>query len=436
MAINCGAFNEFLFRRLPDWDKELAKDRFPFSYIYSNMYTQKQWPAFTGTTHTWDRVHVTRPNDNGCWDVMDATACVGAPCQPTRLYTGWGSTRNTYVKYHRDYQTPVWCFDQLRHIEEAVAQLSAIVEGHKELPESIVSDFLRLLSMRQADVLHIAGQNLTTVAVTDATFSADCTTIDLGSDANLPTSKVNMGYLDNHVENLQYQGYFNKKFTPDGMFAITSDIQTHRDLTVQNPTLALSLAGADYSKGGQYFQYGWMMKSIGNWVFKLDPEPARFQRNTAGKLQRVWPYQNVAATVGKKPQFDTGYKNAQYQMYHVYNTAARDVYVGDLTPVNPDMSFNVSRNLLGKWAWKNPDYFTATDPSTGQVCSYQNDKKNMGYFLAEFELGAKTIYPEIEMIILAQREPQAVINTPNCAAPYNTDYQTQLYPYNPNPCTA
>jgi hypothetical protein len=41
----------------------------------------------------------------------------------------------------------------------------------------------------------------------------------------------------------------------------------------------------------------------------------------------------VATTVGKMPQFDTAYKNAQYQLYHVYARGARKMYVGDTAPV-------------------------------------------------------------------------------------------------------
>jgi len=49
--------------------------------------------------------------------------------------------------------------------------------------------------------------------------------------------------------------------------------------------------------------------------------------------------------------------------------------------------------------------------------------------LAEFELGAKTVYPEIEMIIIALREPQAIVNAPRCAGQPTMVYQS-LTPYN------
>lgn len=431
----CANINGVLFRRTPDFvPKGLIKDRFPHSVVYSNMYRQETWPLGTGTTHTRDRVHVTRPNDDGCWDEVTlggdggATGC-DTSCSLSRKVIGWGSTRYSYVKYHQDYTTQPLCYDQFRNVEEIINQLSAIVEGLKQEPDMIVSDFLRLLSIRKSDKLHIAGKDLITVDVTDGMFLQHCKRIDLGGTGNLPTSKLTMEYLDNHVEDLQYNGYFDREFLPQGTFAITTDIQTFRNLSVQNPVLTQMYALPEFSRGGRYFEYGLMGKQIGNWVFKLDNEQMRFQHVGNGVLERIWPFENVDTTVGKKPQFSQAYKHAPYAAYHVYNRDARTVYVGDISPVNSEMKFNMSRNLLGQWKWMSPDYFTFRDPNTGQECAYNNDKHNMGYLLGEFELGMETMYPEIEMWIIAQREPQGVANDPRCAATPSQAYQS-LTPYN------
>jgi hypothetical protein len=176
------------------------------------------------------------------------------------------------------------------------------------------------------------------------------------------------------------------------------------------------------------------MGGCGNWLFKIDPQPMRFLHLGSGVLQRVRPYQNVAATVGKKPQFDTLYEQATIQLSHVYARAARRVYTGDITSVHPDMPF-AARNLMGKWTWKQPDAFLYTDPESGSQCTYYNDKKNRGYFLGEFETGMKTIYPEIEMWVLHLREAQAVTDVPlavtfNNPAPNSDGTYQRLTPYN------
>lgn len=429
MSVNCNKFNDYLFRRTPNWDRELARDRYPFNYLYTTMYETLTWPAFTGTEHTWDRVHVTRADDNGCWDEMDADPCITTICDPTPRYLGWGSTRDTYTKYHQDYRTPVFCFDQLRHVQIAREQLNALVAGLKEQPEEILSDFLRLISLRQADVIHICGSALTEVTVTASMLTNGCLNLNLGSAANVPTSKLSMEYLNNHVENLMYNGYFNKEFMPQGKFMITSDITTQQQLCNANPALTGMYNAADFVKGGKFYAYG-VMAGCGNWLFKIDPTPIRFNHIGGGILRRIWPYENVATTVGKRPQFSTQYKNAQFQLYHVYNRACRQVFVGDITSVNSTMQFGLARSLMGKWSWKNPPYFKAYDINTGTVCEYDNVKGNKGFFLGEFEIGVKTMYPEIEMMIIAEREAQPVVNVPRVAGDVAmTTYET-LTPYN------
>lgn len=421
--------SEFLFRRLPDWDLELARDRYPFSYTYNGLYQTGTWPDQTGVTHTWDRVHVTRADDDGCWESLasfDTDPC--APlCDPQRVTMGWGSTRNTYSRFHRDYVTPVFCYDQLRNIEMATQQLAAIVTGLKEQPDAIVSDFLRLYSLRSANVIYICDDNFNTVTVSDSIFTNQCSRVNLGSTSNLPGSKLTMQYLNHYLPQLFYNGYFDKQFIPDGKLTMFTDISTMLELCNANPALTQMYNAADFTKGGKYFQFGAMM-GCGSHLFKVDPTPLRFQHIGGGVLQRIYPYQNTAATVGKKPVFDPNYELAEYQMYHVYNKATRQVFVGDTSPVSPDMPF-LARNLMGKWTWKMPDYFKAIDPNTGSLCEFDNVKKNKGFFLGEFELGVKTIYPEIEMNIIAKRESTPVANVPRVSAANSMIYQT-LTPYN------
>lgn len=404
-------------------------------------------------------MHVTRPNDDGNWPAIDAGTFTDGNClkqdlcAPQRRVMGWGQTRATYGQYHQDYTTPPFCLDHLRRVEEAKTQIRAIVEGLKEVPDEIMSDFLRLLAFRQTDKIFICGTGLKTVTMADSLFSNGFTVLNVGSTF-IPTSKLTMNYLNHYLPTLMYQGYHSKKFTaggtaeksggvsnfmPAGKFFAMTDIQTQQELSNANPALSAMYQAADFEKGGKFYAYG-VMRGVGDWLFKVDPTPMRFINTSAGLLQRVWPYQNVNATVGQKPQFDPLYENATIQLSHVYARQARIVYTSNIEQVHPDMPF-LSRSLNGRWTWKSPDAFQYMDPGTGSVCTYYNDKKNRGYFLGEFEAGMKTIYPEIEMWILHLREPQAVADLPNAAtfnlpAPYLTPaslagkYQ-DLAPYNP-----
>ena len=77
-----------------------------------------------------------------------------------------------------------------------------IIEGHKKLPEAIVSDFLRLLSVQQSNIIWICGTSDTQITTTPGMFQNNMLDFNLGGTQFLPTSKLTMEYLDNHIENL------------------------------------------------------------------------------------------------------------------------------------------------------------------------------------------------------------------------------------------
>jgi hypothetical protein len=472
----CGAFNDFLGRRPYDWDKRIAKDRKPNSYLYTTMYKTEPWKNFTGTTHLHERVYVTRPNDNGLWTQFIADPCVGTPCDTPRQYIGHGVDALRYDQYSRDYQTPVFCLDQLNTIEEGIAKMAAIAEGYQELPESIASDFLRLLTLRKCGTnaqgagLFLAGMsdpygNPIAMDVSDNMFTVSTTNsllINLNGNNNLTSyfaglslsattenlaaalGKLTMEYLANSQEDLAANGYHNKDWAVAGKFNITVDATTRRSLLVANPALTQMYSAADFAKGGAFYSYG-VTNGAGDWLFKEDKEQMRFRWrgdldgttiNGLGGTNAIWieqiqPYVNVNATYGLKPVFSPLWKNAPIRLYHVYNGDARTVYVGDITSVNDTMKFGMARSFTGKWTWHSPDYFQAIDPNTGTMCSYQNDKKNKGYWLAEFKYAEKTTYPEIERLILALGEAQSFIRVPRTNTAPNapvssTDYQSLL----------
>jgi hypothetical protein len=474
----CGQFNDYLGRRPYDWDKRIAKDRKPMSYIYAGMYKTETWDSFTGETHLHERVYVTRPNDPGLWPQFITDPCVGTPCSNARQYIGYGVDQLRYDRYVREYQTPVFCIDQLNTIEEGIQKMAAIAAGFKELPEQICSDFLRVLTLQKAGNaangggLWLSGVsdaygNPVEVDVTPNMFAVSSgqapvtstnsllinlnangglTNLTLGTTALLQAAmgQLTMEYLNNQQEDLAANGYHDKDWLVEGKFSITTDQTTRRQLLVANPALTQMYSAADFAKGGAFYSYG-VTDGCGDWLFKEDKAQMRFRfradldgLNLSGAaltgavwIEQVWPFVNVAATFGLKPVYSTDWKNAPIRLYHVYNREARTIYVNELSSINSEMKFGLSRSFMGEWSWKSPDYFNAIDPNTGVMCSYNNDKKNMGYWLGEYNMGEKTIYPEIERMILALGQPQPYIRKPNTGTvplgPTSyTDYQALL----------
>ena len=473
----CAAFNDLLGRRPYNWEKKIAKDRKPTDYIYTAMYVQKPWPPFTGTTHMHERVYVARPNDPNLWDQFQADACVGTPCDTTRNYLAHGVDQLRFDEYGRDYQTPVFCLDQLNTVEEGIAKIAAIAEGYQELPELISSNFLRTLCLQKAGTqaqgggLYLAGaqdinNNPVILDVTSNMFSrsqgqslvksTNSLLINIGpqlsaqgvtaTTAGLAAAigSLTMEFLGSLQEQLAANGYTNKEWLPSGKFSVTTDLTTRRKLLVANPALTQMYSAADFAKGGAFYSYG-VSNGCGDWLFKEDKQQMRFRfrADMDGKdfsgtastnavwIEQVWPFENVAATFGIKPVFSRAWLNAPLRLFHVYNREARQVYVGDITSVNPEMKFGMARSFMGKWTWKSPDYFQAVDPNTGTLCSYQNDKHNKGYWLGEYRFGVETIFPEIECWILGLGENTPFTRVPRTntapTSPINTtDYQSLL----------
>ena len=424
---DCAKFNAHMFDRVPHWKKQLSKDRFPMNDVYRSVYNSDIWANGEGAEKYADRVHVTAVNDNGCWDEVVTTPCTGTPCDVPRNQVGWGSTRRSFGRFKRNYQTPPFCYEQLKNLAEVTQQVADIYDGLKKIPDQVISSYIRLWAQRSADYIYIAGSSDTRIAVSDGMFTNQCSRLDLGGTGNLPTSKLTMEYLEAQVPELLGQGYFNQNYDTGSKITIMADAVTRRNLTNANPALRGMYNSADFSKGGKYYELG-VVDQFGSYLFKDDTEQIRYQHIGNGVLERVYPCENVVTTVGKRPKYSTAYNNAPYAAYHIYNRASRVMYFPDASPIGGGTKFG-DQVYNGTWQWLAPDVIIYTDPNTGVKCTLQNDLKNKGYWVGQFELGFDTIYPELERIIIAQREPQIVINDPRCASTPAMVYQS-LTPYN------
>lgn len=431
------------------------------------MYKQEKWDPFTGTTHLFEKTYVTRPNDPGLWTEFTADPCLGAPCNVPRQTIGHGVDQLSFGRYKREYQSQVFCLDQINTIEEAPQKLGQIVDGYKDVPDDIVSTFIRALTLQKAGTaaqgggLYLCGAldaagNPAVIDITSNMFavsmgqtvvgSSNTLLINLNangdlSDLSLGTTpllqaamgQLSMEYLAGQQEPLAANGYHNKDWLIDGKFSITTDGTTARRLLNANPALTGLYKSSDFAKNGAFYGYG-VAAGCGDWLFKRDNMQMRFRfrpdldgKDFAGGslsdavwVEEVKPYNNVAATFGKKPVLNPDWIYAPIKMYHAYNREARTVYVGDITNVNPDMKFGMARSFLGQWTWKHPDVILYTDPNTGTLCTLDNVKQNQGFFLGEFDLTIQTVYPEIERVIFALGEPQRAARTPLTVPPSST----------------
>lgn len=418
MAIACNSYVSYLFDRTPHYDEDILRDWFPTDDAWIGQVITGTWDAFTGNEHTWDRVHMAFPDITGCREQLsDSNSCQLDACKPPEKLIGWGSTRKTYNRERESYSTNVLCFDQIDTKSKAKQQFAQIIMGLKEATKTINSNWMRLWSLRGCETLHICGEDFTEVTVTDALLGDNCNELHLSS-AQLPTSQLTIPYLNTFYEPLQFTGYFKQQYIPAGMIKLITDPLTAQSLREGNPSLQQYFRFTDFAKGGELFKRG-ISSAVGNFAIAFDGYPIRYQRISNGTLQRVFPWRNVAATIGIKAEVNPAYTNAAYQLSQIWHPEAMRVLFTQLEAVNPEMPFLV-RNLAGKWRFAGPesDVLMFTDPATGETCTIDNKRRNQGQWWADFDGGIRFERPELVRQILHLRNPKGgcVVDDPICAS--------------------
>lgn len=425
MAWDCSAYYDYLFDRTPHFDDDVLVDWFPTDDAWIGQVETAKWDPFTGTTHVYDRMHVGTPDLSQEWDIFatqDET-CVAGACAPNEISVGWGSTRKNYNRERKSYTTNVLCFDQIDTRAKAKEQMANIIQGIKEITKMVQSDYLRRQSLQKADRIYIAGKDMNSVVIGPSTFSGAATTINLGSAANLPTSQLTIQYLQRFYEPLQFEGYFKMKMVPNGMFKLITDPITSQQLIQANPDLRGSFKFSDFQKGGELFKYG-MSSAIGNFGISWDGYPMRYYHIGNGVLRRVFPFVNVAATIGIKPEPAIEYQLAPIQYSPIWHPSAMKRLVPDLAPVHPEMPF-LTRDLAGKWTFCMDPVLVVKNPDSGEVCTIDNKRRNQGLWYADFENSIKFERPELVRGILHLREPGCVQDQVPCSTAPN--YVVQDY---------
>lgn len=417
MAIACNTFNDYFLRQLPYFEKAILKDFAPRDNAWIGQMKNEQFDPFTGSEHTYDQMHRVFPDLTGCWTTVntDAGGCLENPCQTSETVIGTGMTRRTFGMEKTSIRTKVYCFDELTRIPKVKEILTNLVEDLRTVTMTTLSDRNRRAALENNLAIYIAGSAQSQVEIGTDTFP-DCVTIDLGSEANLPASLLTIPYLQSLVPMLNYDGYFKNSYIEGDMLRLITDPTTAMQLTNGNPQLISLYRITDFAKGGQLYKYG-MSQAVGNFGISYDYFPARYDHIGGGVLRRVFPYTNVAATTGLKQQASVDYNNAMYQMNYIWHPEALVRATPAMVSVNPEMPF-MNRNLGGKWYFTGPesDTFMVTDPTTGQVCTYDNRRRNQGFFWADYSVGYRPEYMQWTRAILSQRDPGCVSNQPRCTA--------------------
>lgn len=417
--LSCKQFTSYLIRKSEHLDEDIIKDITPTDGWIGHVSTGL-FPAFDGVEHTFDRINRVFPDLSGCWVDRTVTACIGSPCDPAEKKIGFGSTRDSYKLQKRSYGTDLFCFDDIMSADRAKEQFAGIVSTLKDATNIIISDRMKMEALRIAGKKVLAGSALTQFT---STWNDDCTRMTVNA---LPTSKLTIQMLMRQIEPLKMNGYFGKNpGMPKIVEYVTDEINGY-SLIQGNAAMTNLYRFDDFVEGGSLFKYG-IVNGIGNFGFRYDDMPMRFDHIGGNVLQRVFPYTNVAATLGIKGVFNEAYENAEYQVDFIWNRMAMKSLTRQAGQVNSLMPF-ATRDFGGKW-----QFVMNNLGADANGCVINNERMNKGRFIADFELSTKAERPEWVVAFLYKREIACVVDVAPCVN--LSSYVTQNYSSANDLCT-
>lgn len=419
--ISAKKFTQFLVDQQPVYDKLIIKDIRPEASWIGHVETG-QFEAHSGTEHTFDRFRHVYPNVTKPWNRVNASSCIGTPCDKNENKIGWGYTRETFFLEEQSWATDLLCFDQIMHVTQAKEHFSQIVNDIlRPATEAINSNFLR---KRAAD--HAGKKWLASATMADFTFTWDATGVD-GDEiyidtSGTPTSKLTPQMLQRRVHPLMLKGYLGKNPFVDmpPLIELVTDMETAWDLdhAVADAGINGNWRFQDWSSANKYYKYAFQGQ-LGNYAIRVDPMIHRFNKVATNRFQLILPYKNVAATEGIGSEENPDFALAQYQFSLIWHRRAMKVLTMDNTTIHSQMPF-AKRDFGGKWQFVMDNLGADV---AGEVI--ENKRRNKGQFIADFKLAVKPQFVEFAELIFHKREPAYVVALNTSAT--DPGYPDQVY---------
>jgi hypothetical protein len=436
MADSCVNLRTNLSQQTPVYDKMFLKDFKPMSAPYIGRHETEAWPVGTGDTHYFDKIEVGQPNLTNSWQRISAGECENA-CSPPRVHVGWGGERNSYYKEQMVLTSQLMCLTQIMNQTRPGEQIAKIYQVLKKIPEIYTQDFIRVNAFKKHSTVQVASSSFGTFTPTTVNTTGQLTVVDLGGTANLPTSQLTWSYLNYLQSLLTLEGYDDESGLPAGMGNLLTDARSWFLLSNGSADIKATQALSSPQAASALYKIGYgIQQPFGNIAPSLDTQPVRFQHTGNGRLNRVYPYVNVAATTGIKRQVNPAWVRARYQLSFLWHPKAIKVWTPEFTKIN-EMVPSVNTALYGQWSFINPQGVISYDQPDGTTCTKNNDLQDFFYWVCRLQLGFQYMYPSLLMPILHLVDGNgysSTVDDPVCGtAP---QYVPQYYLDNPSECPA
>lgn len=429
MAVSCQQFNQLVAAQTEHLDEIMLKDVTPFDTLLGSVETGT-FKAEDGVSHTFDKINDVWPDMSTSWSDVSNTACVGTPCDPTYTQIGMGSTRSSYSLKEKYYDTDIFCYDQIMTRDKAKQVFAGFVSNLESSTNIIGSNRILNEYLRNCGYIWTCTTSgLTATTITEN--SGDLINITLKNSSNAtitPNSDLFANHLRQRVDAQILTGALGKmvKGMPN-LIEVMSDRETIWNLVQGNAATIGGWRFTDFDTASkEFYEYGWTAR-VGNFALKAQVFPMRFQINASNQLVRVFPYTNVAATLGIKRQVNEAFLNAPVQIDFIWHRRGMRVLVLDNTTINPRMPF-LSRSFSGKWMWVQDNLSCGTTTSAdGKTVPIfvPNPLRNKGKFIGQWKWATQAQFPEYMEAFIHLRAQPCVVGASPCGL--STSYPTQSY---------
>lgn len=333
-------------------------------------------------------------------EVVMSTGTGNAQCQPTPTTIKPGELQRTFKLFQTAFNTDTVCLSDLKRAVDAAQTVAGFERALSEYINVWWGDWYRLQNIA----------NVNNKAVTRASGSlivAESTAADFtGIGASLPNDFLSMDHLKQIYWQLCRNGLADELAVgrdsrgrpvlpliagPGIIGRLFTNSDTKEQVKFFDPAKNLEILGYDGAVNG--------------FLPVVDLFPMRFGKTggiaSAADLtlaNAIYPTTNANATVGRRYTARATYNlngvNGGLAEYEVATILGRQVWEAKFESVDPTqfsgMKFDPA-NYIGEFQWINQKTFLG-----------DNDRGNLGYYLADIRCGAKPIFPELGYTILTK----------------------------------
>lgn len=322
-----------------------------------------------------------------------------ANCNPTSTTIKRGEIQRTFKLYGTSFNTDTVCLSDLKRAVDAAETVAGFERALTEYISVWWGDWYRLQNISMVDNKAVSRAS----GVLNVTSS---TAADFTGVSNLPNEYLTWDHLKQIYWQLCRNGLADELAVgrdgkgrpvlplhagPGVISRLFTNSDTKDSVKFFDPAKNLEILGYDGAVNG--------------FLPVVDLFPIRFGKTggiaSAADLtlaNTVYPTKNVAATSGQKYVANEKYNlngvNSGIAEYEVATVLGRQVWEAKYEPVDPTqfsgMKFDPT-NYIGEFQWINNRTFGG-----------DNDRGNLGYYLADIRAAAKPIFPELGYTILTK----------------------------------